>query len=190
MRYSKEQKDEVRQRLLDTSARYVKKHGFAASGVDALASAAGVTSGSLYKHFDGKSDLFASVIRAELKRTAERFADIRPGDNDAAEKAITAYLSLQHLRHPERGCPLPGLTAEVGRADDAVRAAFDGGLREVHMQLEPIAGSRAKAWALIAQNVGAMMLARAALDPGLQRELLDSARAEARALLTDGSIPR
>ncbi|MCX7164965.1 MAG: TetR/AcrR family transcriptional regulator [Rhodocyclales bacterium] len=190
MRYSKEHKDEARQRLLDASARHVKKHGFAASGVDALASAAGVTSGSLYKHFGGKSDLFASVIRTELKRTAERFAEIRPGDNDAAEKAIAAYLSVQHVRHPERGCLLPGLTAEVARADDAVRAAFDGGLREVHKQLEPIAGSSANAWALIARNVGAVMLARAALDPGLQRELLDSALAEARSLFTDGSIDR
>jgi AcrR family transcriptional regulator len=190
MRYPKEHKDEARQRLLDASARHVKQHGFAASGVDALASAAGVTSGSLYKHFDGKSDLFAAVIRTELQRTAERFAHIDPGDAAAAEKAMTAYLSLQHVRQPERGCPLPGLAAEVARADDAVRAAFDDGLREVHAQLEPIAGSSAKAWALIAQSVGAVMLARAALAPGLQRELIESARAEARALVTHGPVDR
>lgn len=190
MRYSKEHKDEARQRLLDSSARHAKQHGFAASGVDALAAAAGVTSGSLYKHFAGKSDLFASMIRAELQRTADLFAAIEPGDADAAEKTMAAYLSVQHLRHPERGCPLPALTAEIARADDAVRAAFDAGLREIHAQLEAIAGSSAKAWALMAQSVGALMLARATLDAGLQRELLESARAEARALLAGGSIDR
>lgn len=190
MRYSKEHKGQVRQRLLSASARHVKQHGFAASGVDALASAAGVTCGSLYKHFEGKSDLFAAVIRAELQRTAERFADIDPGDADAADKAMATYLSLQHLRHPQRGCPLPGLSAEVARADDAVRAAFDDGLREVHAQLQPIAGSSAKAWALINQSVGAVMLARAALDPALQRELLASARAEVRALFATGPVDR
>ena len=188
MRYSKEHKHEARQRLLASSARHVKQHGFAASGVDALAAAAGVTSGSLYKHFAGKADLFAAVIRAELQRTADRFAAIQPDNAEAADKAVAAYLSPQHLRHPERGCPLPALAAEVARADDAVRIAFDAGLRAVHAQLEPIAGSSAGAWALINQSVGAVMLARAALDPGLQRELLESARTEARALLAGGSI--
>lgn len=183
MRYSREHKDEARRRLLDSSARHVKQHGFAASGVDAIASAAGVTSGSLYKHFAGKTDLFAAVIRADLRRTADRFAKIQAGDAEAADKAMAAYLSLQHIRRPERGCPLPALAAEVARASDAVRSAFDDGLREVHAELESIAGSSDKAWALINQSVGAVMLARAALDPGLQRELLKSARVEARSLL-------
>ena len=190
MRYPKEHKDRVRQRLLDSSARHVKQHGFAASGVDALASAAGVTSGSLYKHFSGKSDLFASMIRAELQRTAALFANIEPGDASAAEKTLAAYLSMQHLQHPDLGCPLPALTAEIARADDAVRTAFDNGLRDVHAQLEPIAGSSARAWALMAQSVGALMLARAALDPRLQRELLEAARAEAQGLLAGEPIDR
>lgn len=187
MRYSKDQIDEARQRLLDSAAGHVKQHGFAASGVDALASAAGVTSGSLYKHFAGKSDLFAALVRAELQRTADRFKGIPAGNAGAAGKALAAYLSPQHLRHPERGCALPALSAEVARADDAVRAAFDDGLRKVHAQLVPVAGSSAAAWALINQSVGAVMLARAALDPGLQGELLESARAEAQRLLAERS---
>jgi AcrR family transcriptional regulator len=188
MRYSKEHTDAARRRLLDCGARHVKQHGFAASGVDALAAAAGVTSGSLYRHFAGKSDLFAAMIRTELQRTAERFASIRAGDVDAAATAMAAYLGPQHLRHPERGCPLPVLTAEVARADGAVRTAFDEGLREVHAALEPIAGSGGKAWALMAQSVGAVMLARAALDPGLQRELLEAARVQTRSLLADAPV--
>ena len=183
MRYPKEHKDETRQRLLDSSARHIKQHGFAASGVDALAAAAGVTSGSLYKHFSGKSELFATVIAADLQRTALLFASIQHDDTEAARQAMTGYLSPQHLRHPERGCPLPALAAEVARADATVRAAFDVGLREVHAQLQPITGSSASAWSLIAQSVGAVMLARAALDPSLQQELLESAQAQARALL-------
>lgn len=93
MRYSREHKDQARRRLLDSSARHVKQHGFAASGVDAIASAAGVTSGSLYKHFAGKTDLFAAVIRADLRRTADRLAKIQAGDAEAADKAMAAYLS-------------------------------------------------------------------------------------------------
>ena len=170
--------------MLENSAFHIKQHGFAASGVDAIAAAAGVTSGSLYKHFAGKTDLFASVIRADLQRMADRYASIETGDEKAVEKVISAYLSDQHVRHPGRGCPLPALTAEVARSDDAVRAAFDEGLREVHATLEPFAGSSAKAWALVSQSVGAVMLARAALDPELRRELLESARAETGGLIS------
>jgi TetR/AcrR family transcriptional repressor of nem operon len=188
MRYSREHKVEARLRLLDRSARHVKQHGFAASGVDAIASAAGVTSGALYKHFAGKADLFAAVIRADLRRTADRFANIQASDAAAAEKAMAAYLGQEHVQRPEQGCPLPVLAAEVARANDAVRTAFDDGLREVHAKLEPIVGSSAKAWALINQSVGAVMLARAVLDPGLQRELLESARREARSLIDQRRI--
>lgn len=87
------------------------------------------------------------------------------------------------MLHPEQGCPLPALTAEVARADATVRAAFDDGLRAIHARLEFITGSGVKAWALLAQCVGAVMLARGALDPALQRVMLKSANAEALALL-------
>ncbi len=183
MRYPKEHKDEARQRLLSSSARHIKEHGFAASGVDALAAAAGVTSGSLYKHFNGKSALFSEVIAADLQRTAALFASIPAGNAEAAGQAMAGYLSQQHLRHPEQGCALPALAAEVARADDTVRAAFDAGLRQVHAQLALIAGSDDQAWSLMAQSVGAVMLARAALDPELQQALLGSAGEAARALL-------
>lgn len=46
--------------------------------MDALAGAAGVTTGAVYKHFDGKSDLFAALIETELGRTERRFGTISP----------------------------------------------------------------------------------------------------------------
>ena len=74
MRYPKEHKEQARQRLVEGGARLAKKRGFAAAGVDDLAAAAGVTSGSVYKHFGGKSELLAAIIEAELGRSAARFA--------------------------------------------------------------------------------------------------------------------
>ena len=188
MRYPTEHKAEARHRLLESTARHAKLHGFAASGVDALASAAGVTSGALYKHFDGKSGLFAALIQSRTATHGRSVCRHHAGDVKAAEKVVAAYLSPQHMRHPEQGCPLPALTAEVARGDDAVRAAFDDGLRAIHARLEPLTGSDAKAWALLAQCVGAVMLARGALDPELQRSLLESAKAETKALFGDAAV--
>ena len=124
MRYPKEHKEQTRTRLLESGGSHAKKHGFGGSGMDSLAAAAGVTTGSLYKHFEGKSDLFAALIRAELQRTAQRFSAIARGDLEAATKALAAYLSLNHVKHPEAGCALPSLTPEVARADESVRDAF------------------------------------------------------------------
>lgn len=184
MRYSTEHKRQARTRLLQRSGGHAKKHGFDRSGVDALAGAAGVTTGSLYKHFDGKSDLFAELIRSELQRTAHRFAAIAPGDAEAAGKALAAYLSLHHVKHPEAGCVLPSLAPEVARADDSVRDAFQSGMQAIHAVVaDRLTGSGDTAWTLIAQSVGAVMLARALPSERIRRELLGAAGKECAALL-------
>lgn len=183
MRYSTDHKQKTRERLLDDTARHVKQHGFAGSGVDAIARSAGVTSGALYKHFAGKSDLFAAVVTAELERTARRFAAVAPGDAAAAKKALTAYLSPAHVQHPDAGCPLPALSPEIARADDTVRQAFQAGLVGIHAQLAKMTGSRTRAWALIAECVGAVMLARALPDARQRADLLAAVAREASARL-------
>ena len=184
MRYPKDHKVKTRRRLLDRGGGYAKKHGFAGSGMDALAAAAGVTTGALYKHFEGKSDLFAAVVQAELQRTAEMYRVIATDDSEAAMKALAVYLSIHHVRDPEQGCMLPSLTPEVARADESARAAFQVGVYEVHAAVARLTGSSDKAWALIAQNVGAVMIGRAMLDEQSQRELLSAARREGQALLS------
>lgn len=184
MRYSREHKEQTRALLLESGGSHAKKHGFVASGMDSLAAAAGVTTGSLYKHFEGKSDLFAALIRAELQRTAKRFSAIAPGDFEAATKALAAYLSLNHVKHPEAGCALPSLTPEVARADESVREAFQSGMIAVHaIVADRFTGSSDAAWALIAQSVGAVMLARAMRDETVRRELLDASARQSVAML-------
>lgn len=184
MRYPKDHKQKIRERLLEDTARHVKQHGFAGSGVDAIAASAGVTSGALYKHFAGKSDLLAEVVAMELERTADRFAAVPAGDLGAAQRALAAYLSLAHVQRADAGCPLPALTPEIARADATVRQAFQLGLADVHAQVGKMTGSSTAAWALIAQCVGAVMLARAMPDEATERRaLLDAVAGAGSALL-------
>jgi AcrR family transcriptional regulator len=169
--------------MLDRGGRHAKKHGFRASGMDALAAAAGVTTGALYNQFSGKADFFVALLEAELRRTEERFAGVPSANSKAIDQVQTDYLSLQHVRTPQRGCLLPSLTAEVARAEPAARAAYQSSLRRIHAIVEGWTGSSDKAWTLIAQNVGAVMLARAMCDKRDQSELLESVRREGEALL-------
>jgi TetR/AcrR family transcriptional regulator, transcriptional repressor for nem operon len=187
MRYPKEHKERARQRLVERSGRLAKERGFAVSGIDAMAAASGVTSGSLYKHFSGKSELFVAILGAELGRSAERFSAVPLGDLKRLEKALLGYLSIQHVEHPELGCALPALTAEVARADESVRAAFQEGLVGIHEALKRRLKSGDAAWALIAQSVGAVMLARAVLDDDVRNDVLTAAKRDGRARLVQTS---
>jgi TetR/AcrR family transcriptional regulator, transcriptional repressor for nem operon len=153
MRYTTEYKENARSKLVEAGGSYAKKHGFSSSGMADLAAAAGVTTGSLYKHFNGKSDLFVALITAELKRTADIYANVEPTDNLQIKRTLGSYLSMSHVAHPDAGCPLPSLTPEISRADDADTA-----------------------WVIMAQNVGAVMLARAMKSEALQREILSAVR--------------
>lgn len=183
MRYPKEHKEQARQRLVEGGARLAKRRGFAAAGVDDLAAASGVTSGAVYRHFSGKSELLAAIIETELARSAALFASVPAGEAAKLDKALAAYLSPDHVDHPELGCALPSLAADVARAGPEVRAAFEDGLRAVHAVLKRHAGSDDAAWALIAQSVGAVMLARAMQDETARRKLLAAVKRSARALV-------
>lgn len=185
MRYPKDHKDASRQRLIDLGGSHAKKHGFNESGMASLAASAGVTTGALYKHFDGKADLFTALITAELERTAQMYDAIDSSDHASAARSLAGYLSLQHVRHPEQGCPLPSLTPEIARADEATKAAFQTGLLEIHAKLQRLTATAEDAWTLVAQNVGAVMLARAIPDEKLQREVLSALRKAGEKLIVD-----
>jgi len=185
LRYPKHHKEEARQNLLERGGRHAKRHGFAGSGVDALAAAAGVTTGSLYKHFGGKSDLFAAIVRNELEQAARMFDAIAVEDREALIRLLRGYLSTAHVDHPERGCVLPTLTSEVARADESVRATFESGVDEIHSMLERATGSGDRAWALLAQMVGAVMLARAMSGDEARRRLLTSVQRNCVSLLPE-----
>ncbi len=187
MRYPREYKQQARRNLLEHGGSHAKKHGLAGSGMDAIAAAAGVTTGSLYKHFEGKAGLFAAIVQAELERMARLYGEMPADAAGSLSGAVAGYLSMQHVSHPEQGCVLPALAAEVARADTTVRETFQEGLLAVRDALAGLTGSKESAWALIAQNVGAVMLARAMADEKIQRELLAAAKRQARTLIDEST---
>ena len=190
MRYNTEYKEQARAKLVEAGGRHAKQHGFTSSGMADLAAAAGVTTGSLYKHFSGKSDLFVAMITAELKRTSDMYGAIDATNPDEVSRNLAGYLSLSHVKHPEMGCPLPSLTPEIGRSEDDVKLAFEQGVKDIHANVSALTGNSSTAWAVMAQNVGAVMIARAMQSEAIQRELLNAVRQAGEQLISsDKSIP-
>lgn len=184
MRYSAEHKESTRARLLAKTGALVKKNGFAATGVDGLMAAAGLTSGAFYSHFRSKSELLEAIIANELQRSSELFS------NKTLEQTTTAvegYLSQAHVRHPESGCAVPPLVAEIARADKATQLVFERGIVQLKDNIRNFVGDDAKAWAVIAQLVGAVMIARGMPTEQTRNALLESVMQQIKQMLKSAS---
>jgi AcrR family transcriptional regulator len=177
MRYKPGQKAENRQALLKASSQLAKEKGFAATGVDALMRAAGVTSGAFYSHFKSKSDLLQALVETELSASREMVAG-NPHESGQAWLAyeLDRYLSLSHVRHPEAGCVLPPLAAEIARSEPAVRELYATEMDEVHRTLAARLGDSDLAWGLIGQLVGTILIARAMPDEASQSKVLEASK--------------
>lgn len=173
MRYATDHKANTRARLIDRAGALAKQRGFAATGVDALVASAGLTAGAFYAHFGSKTELLGALVEAEMGRSLDRF-DLDSPQSLAA--GIASYLSHGHVEHPERGCILPALTAEIARSDDATRAQFERHLVELEQRLAASAGGDAGAWSLLAQVVGGVLLARAVRTRETRQQILAGVR--------------
>lgn len=68
-RLTREQsKAATREKLLDAAARVFAAQGFNGASVEEIAAEAGYSTGALYSNFDGKEDLFLSLLDREVAR--------------------------------------------------------------------------------------------------------------------------
>ncbi len=181
MRYSADHKEKTRARILESAATAFRRQGYHATGVDQVMEEAGLTAGGFYAHFSSKDALLAEAIEhcgaaagGRLDETSEEVAS-----RGRAGAIVDRYLTPSHRGHPERGCPLPSLAAEVSRAGMKPRQAFErmlGGLiTRIATELPPD-HAEDTAVALAALCVGGMTLARAVHDPELSDRILAACR--------------
>ena len=103
------------------------------------------------------------------------------------------YLAASHRGHPESGCPLPSLAAEVSRAGKKPRQAFERLVRGLISKIDallPPDHAEDRAIALAALCVGGMTLARAVDDPVFSDRILAACRAFAHANLEHHQEPK
>lgn len=185
MRYPPEHKAAARARLVEAGGALAKKSGFSNTGMDALAAAAGVTTGAVYSQFRSKSELLYAIVDHELTRTLAMFSG---KSHEELKQVLAAYLSAGHVTHPDKGCPMPTLGPEIARADDHVREHFEALMSAVVAPIEAALGDREKAWTLLAQAIGGVLLARAVLSQEGQQEILGAVRSTGMAMLDQSAV--
>jgi AcrR family transcriptional regulator len=176
MRYSANHKLETRERLLQSSAVSAKKAGFSTVGVDGLMKAIGLSGGAFYSHFSSKDELFASIVERELRQSLERLGADQ--DRDKLERCLKHYLSMSHVDHPETGCALPALGAEIARSDVMIRHRAEHWICRLQESWAQVLESDSLAWAILSQCIGALVVARMLATPEVQRKVLKSSYEE------------
>ena len=83
---TKARKAETRERIVSAALDQLAEGGYASASVQAVASRAGVATGSVYRYFPSKSELFAEVFRRASAREVEVFAETMAGAFQAALK--------------------------------------------------------------------------------------------------------
>jgi TetR/AcrR family transcriptional regulator, transcriptional repressor for nem operon len=177
MKVSKETSAKNRDELLKAASRLFRERGFDKVGIAEIATAAGLTHGAFYTHFESKDALCAQVIAGATRR-----GGAAPSSMTNWRAYIEAYLSPKHVRDRANGCPYAALAGDVPREGKTVRAAFsnalDNSIDAIAATLghQGEASSRADAVEALATMVGALVLARTAASPKFRDEILGAAR--------------
>jgi AcrR family transcriptional regulator len=180
MRYEKGHKEATRQHIVDVASAQFREGGIAAIGLAGIMSAAGLTNGAFYAHFESKEDLVREVLLDALAGRERRLrSNLAAGVG--LEVALRDYLSARHRDGAGGGCPTAALVAEIARHPKKTRDVFTERVSEFIPMLAERIGKgdaderRRKATAIYGLMIGALQLARAVSDRKLSDEILENA---------------
>src|SRR5258708_6919301 len=111
MRYPDGHKEEVRVRIIGAAAKALRRYGLDGVSIPALMKRVGLTHGGFYVHFKDRDELVAAAIRAAADETGQGVFTMQP--NMAA--SLRAYLSKEHVAHPEHGCIIAAAGTDAPR---------------------------------------------------------------------------
>jgi TetR/AcrR family transcriptional regulator, transcriptional repressor for nem operon len=160
----------VKKKIIQSARRLFNRHGFGNVSVQQIMSGAGLTHGGFYTYFPSKSALYTNVLGCsstdpEWKKHRQG-GEVDLASPEAAAEVVKAYLSRQHFEDVEHSCAMVALPTDVMRLGDDAKRAFEEvfaamvGLLERDVTDEK-RDRRARAQAVAALCVGAMVVARA-----------------------------
>ena len=109
--------DRTRQSLVETTARLLQEHGFAATGLNQIVRESGQPRGSLYFHFPGgKEELAAAAVKAGAAQVEVILQEGLAGaENPEAVLVKTSALFADELQASQfsKGCPVSTVALEA-----------------------------------------------------------------------------
>ena len=177
MRYSKQRKQDTRNRILLSARMLFTTKGFAATSIDEIMRACSLTRGGFYAHFRSKSELYREALG-----TVDLRAKLR-GARTELDAVLDACLGETAAGNSALGF----LASDVGSRDPDVRAAYTAALKSLRDKIRrgaaELPGGEEAILASAAMIVGALAIARTSDDATLNDALLDACRRGAGTLL-------
>src|SRR3954453_18619266 len=122
----------TRERIVRAALAQLAQGGYASASVQAVAARADIATGTVYRHFPSKSELFAEVFRRASARELEVMATIARDEDTSARDRLAPPpegLARRALAEPRRAYAL--LAEPVDPAVEAERLIFRRGYRDV-----------------------------------------------------------
>ena len=93
---------DTRERIVAAALAQVAEGGYASASVQAVAARAGVATGSVYRHFPSKAELFGEVFRRQARQELDVLEEIARRDTPALERLAeaTEVLARRALASP------------------------------------------------------------------------------------------
>src|SRR3954453_17570441 len=83
-------RDAMRERVVSAASAQVAEAGYASASVQAVARRARVATGSVYRHFPSKADLFAEVFRRASQRELDVVIEVATHEGSAGGRGAPA----------------------------------------------------------------------------------------------------
>ena len=121
---------EKREAILRGARATFARMGYAGATIDAIATEAQVSTRTLYKHFSGKDDLFATVLEESARAVADDFeASVRAGVDAAGTVqerlvALAQAATKRALGHPEHFAMIRQIASETSHLPPGVLATW------------------------------------------------------------------
>jgi TetR/AcrR family transcriptional repressor of nem operon len=179
--------EDARAKLLDAALTVIRRRGYAATSVEELCAAAGVTKGAFFHHFASKEALAVAAAAHWSETTAKLFAaapyhapadplaralaylDFRAALIEGAPEAFTCLAGTM-LQETYQTAPAIGAASYAAIADHAATLEADLAAAIARRGLGDTVSARGLALHSQAVLQGAFILAKGSGDPALARE--------------------
>jgi TetR/AcrR family transcriptional repressor of nem operon len=191
-RSSNEQAQRNRKKIVECAVGLFREFGVDNVSVAEVMSAADMTIGGFYKHFESKDALVEEVFSLTFEQSSAAWRQVseRKYDDPGLQSAAIVDYYLKK-KGPDQACPMiaftPHVTAEA--ADESSRASYRDGTEALYAQfLDHVAKSRTanassdqEAKVMFAAMIGARLLSQSVGDREWIRSLKSAVKAKAAA---------
>jgi AcrR family transcriptional regulator len=127
---TEQRKAQARERIVAAALAQVAEGGYASAGVQAVAARAGVATGSVYRHFPSKADLFGEVFRRQASQELGVLQEFAAEDGPALDRLAAATEALARRALASPTLAYAQIAEPVEQAVEAERLVLRRGYRD------------------------------------------------------------